>query len=95
MAKAARSRPAVPFVLGLIILLVALAATNPSKEHFRQVMRDQQSLTLDVASVLPIKRTNYVIASKFEIQYGIGSTVCWGAAAYVFICPEQDKAARS
>jgi hypothetical protein len=87
MPKATRSRPAIPFVLGIILLLVALAATNPSKEHFRQVMRDQQSLKLDVASILPIKRTNYVIASRFEIEYGIGSTVCWGAAAYVFICP--------
>jgi hypothetical protein len=54
-------------------------------------MREQDKLSLDAASILPIKRTNYYLASKFEINYLIGKTTCWGAAYAVIICPTDKK----
>ncbi len=75
----------------IVILLLALAATNPSSDHFKSVMRDQKSLKLEVASRLPMHRTNYILFSKFDIKYGFGKTTCYGAAAYVFICPPKAK----
>lgn len=71
-----------------VLLAIALAATNPDEDQLRSLMRSQDSLTLDAASLLPIERTNYVLFSKFEIKYGFGSTICWGAAAYVVVCPD-------
>jgi hypothetical protein len=77
-------------VLTLALAGVALAATNPDEDQFRSVMRSQDKILLDVASLLPIERQNYGVFSRFEIKYGVGSTVCWGAAVTVFICPQND-----
>jgi hypothetical protein len=90
MSKHSKRGSGLILILAPLLVLVALAATNPTEEHFRDVMRGQKSLTLDVASLLPIKRTNYVVASRFDIQYGIGTTTCWGLAAYVFLCPQEE-----
>lgn len=92
MAKAAKGRGGAfgGFVLALVLAGVALAATNPDEDQFRSVMRAQDKLLLDVAALLPIERQNYAIFSRFEIKYGVGSTVCWGAAVTVFICPQND-----
>jgi hypothetical protein len=59
------------------------------------VMRQQDKLTLTAASLLPIKRTNYFLVSKFEIKYLVGSTTCWGAAYTVIICPAKKKAEKA
>lgn len=80
-----------PFLI-IILLALGLAATNPNKEQFRSVMRDQHKLKLTLASALPMHRSNYILFSKFEIKYGIGKTICYGAAAYVFVCPTKPKA---
>jgi hypothetical protein len=73
----------------MVIAALALAATNPDEDQFRRVMRLQDKLMLDIASLLPIERTNYVLFSKFEVKYLIGKTTCYGMAAYVFVCPEK------
>ncbi|KAF0118008.1 MAG: hypothetical protein FD163_396 [Hyphomonadaceae bacterium] len=78
-------------ILIIILLGIGLAATNPSRDHFKSVMRDQKSLKLELASRLPMHRTNYVLFSKFDIKYGIGKTTCYGAAAFVFFCPKRAK----
>lgn len=75
----------------LILAILGLAATNPSSAHFKSVMRDQKSLKLELAALLPMHRTNFILFSKFDIKYGIGKTTCYGAAAYVFICPKRAK----
>jgi hypothetical protein len=80
-----------PLLLAPILLVILLAATNPDEDQFRSVMRAQDSLMLDAAALLPIERTNFILGSKFEVKYGVGSTVCWGAAAYVFICPPKPE----
>lgn len=85
-----KSKPSL-FLPLIIVLALALAATNPSADHFKSVMRDQKSLKLELASRLPMHRTNYILFSKFEIKYGIGKTVCYGGAAYVFFCPQKAK----
>jgi hypothetical protein len=91
MAKAGKGGGAIGGVLlTLVIAGVALAATNPDEDQFRSVMRAQDKILLDVASLLPIERQNYGLFSRFEIKYGVGSTVCWGAAVTVFICPQND-----
>lgn len=77
------------FLLFLIVILGALFYTNPTEARLRQVMREQDKLSLDAASLLPIKRTNYYFASKFEINYLLGKTTCWGAAHAVIICPKK------
>lgn len=97
MAKQAR-KPA--SVLGemltlvgvLTVIVLALMATNPDEDQFRRVMRLQDKLMLDVASLLPIERTNFIVFSKFEVNYFLGRTTCYGMAAYVFICPDEPKA---
>jgi hypothetical protein len=76
-------------ILLIVLLALGLAATNPSREHFKSVMRDQKKLKLTLASHLPMHRTNYVLFSKFDIKYGFGKTTCYGAAAYVFVCPKR------
>ena len=86
-----KQKSGLTFPIILIVALLALAATNPSSEHFKSVMRDQKSLKLELAALLPMHRTNYVLFSKFDIKYGIGKTTCYGAAAYVFICPQRAK----
>jgi hypothetical protein len=80
------------FLLILAVILGALFYSNPTEQRLREVMREQDKLTLTAASLLPIKRTNYFLASKFEIKYLIGSTTCWGAAYAVIICPDKKKA---
>jgi hypothetical protein len=80
------------FLLILAVILAALFYSNPTEQRLREVMREQDKLTLTAASLLPIKRTNYFLASKFEIKYLIGSTTCWGAAYTVIICPDKKKA---
>ena len=80
------------FILFLILILGALFYSNPTEQRLRQVMREQDKLSLDAASILPIKRTNYYLGSKFEINYLIGKKTCWGAAYGVIICPDDKKA---
>lgn len=75
----------------LAVILGALFYTNPTEQRLRDVMREQDKLTLTAASLLPIKRTNYYLASKFEINYLIGKTTCYGAAYTVIICPDKAK----
>ena len=79
------------FLLFLLIVLGALFYSNPTEQRLREVMREQDKLSLDAASLLPIKRTNYYLASKFEIHYLIGKKTCWGAAYGVIICPDEKK----
>jgi hypothetical protein len=79
------------FLLVLALIVGALFYTNPTEQRLRQVMREQDKLTLSAASLLPIKRTNYLVASKFEIKYLVGSTTCWGAAYTVIICPSKKR----
>jgi hypothetical protein len=79
---------AVVFILGI---LGALFYSNPTEQRLRDVMREQDNLTLTAASLLPIKRTNYFLASKFEINYLVGKTTCYGAAYSVIICPDKKK----
>jgi hypothetical protein len=78
-------------LLFLLIVLGALFYSNPTERRLREVMREQDKLSLDAASLLPIKRTNYYLASKFEINYLFGKTTCWGAAYAVVICPDDKK----
>jgi len=82
-------------ILLLVLVLIALAATNPDREQFRDVMRQQKKFMTTAASFLPMKRTNYVIASRFDIEFGIGKVTCWGAAYTVFICPDDKKSAKA
>ena len=82
------------FLLFVAFIFGALFYTNPTEQRLREVMREQDQLTLSAASLLPIKRTNFHFASKFEIQYLIGKTTCWGAAHSVIICPDKPKQAR-
>jgi hypothetical protein len=79
------------FLLFVAIILGALFYSNPTEQRLRDVMREQDNLTLTAASLLPIKRTNYYLASKFEIKYLIGKATCYGAAYAVIICPEKPK----
>lgn len=79
------------FLMFLAAVLGALFYSNPTEQRLRDVMREQDQLTLTAASLLPIKRTNYVFASKFEIKYLVGKTTCWGAAHSVIICPTKQK----
>lgn len=79
------------FLLFCAVILGALFYSNPTEQRLRDVMREQDQLTLTAASLLPIKRTNYVFASKFEINYLLGKTTCWGAAYAVIICPTKEK----
>jgi hypothetical protein len=79
-------RPSPVFFVGAATL-VALAASNPDGARLKEAMRDQEDLALAAASLLPIKRENYVLFSKLTLQYGVGEKVCWGAAYTVFICP--------
>jgi hypothetical protein len=79
------------FLIGIAVLLGALFYSNPTETRLRQVMREQDQLTLTAASLLPIKRTNYFLASKFEINYLFGKTTCYGAAYSVIICPQKAK----
>lgn len=78
---------------GLLILgfvaLVGLYATNPTTQHFREVMRAQKRMMLDVASYLPISREDYKLFSRFDVKYGIGKKTCYGAAGYIFVCPDK------
>ena len=83
------------FLLFLLIVLGALFYSNPTEQRLREVMREQDKLSLDAASLLPIKRTNYYLASKFEINYFVGKTTCWGAAYAVIICPDQKAKSKS
>lgn len=76
-------------ILGVAV--AGLALTNPKVEHLRTMMRAQDSIALELVSRLPIERTSYGLFSRFEIQYLIGSRVCWGAAFVVFVCPEPRK----
>jgi hypothetical protein len=85
MAKK-RSNP-IPLLLAFMTIVIALAATNPDADRMKQAMRDQKDLKLAAASLLPIKRENYILFSKLTLQYGIGEKVCWGTAYTVFICP--------
>lgn len=79
------------FLLLCAVILGALFYSNPTEQRLRDVMREQDKLTLTAASLLPIKRTNYFLASKFEIKYLVGKTTCWGAAYTVIICPDKKK----
>jgi TorA maturation chaperone TorD len=79
------------FLLFCALLLGALFYSNPTEQRLRDVMREQDQLTLTAASLLPIKRTNYYLASKFEINYLFGKTTCYGAAYTVIICPSKAK----
>lgn len=79
------------FLLFCVIILGALFYSNPTEQRLRDVMREQDKLTLTAASLLPIKRTNYFLASKFEIKYLVGKTTCWGAAYTVIICPSKER----
>jgi hypothetical protein len=79
------------FLLAVVFILGALFYSNPTEQRLRDVMREQDQLTLTAASLLPIKRSNYFLASKFEINYLIGKTTCYGAAYTVIICPEKKK----
>jgi hypothetical protein len=79
------------FLLVLVLVAGALALTNPDEQRLRDAMRGQKSLALEVAALLPVKRENFGLASRFTIQYGVGATVCWGAAYTVFICPKPAK----
>jgi TorA maturation chaperone TorD len=79
------------FLLVLALILGALFYSNPTEKRLREVMRQQDNLTLTAASLLPIKRTNYFLASKFEIKYLVGSTTCYGAAYTVIFCPNNKK----
>jgi hypothetical protein len=79
------------FLLFVGLVLGALFYSNPTEQRLRDVMREQDQLTLTAASLLPIKRTNYYLASKFEINYLVGKTTCWGAAYTVIICPSKEK----
>ena len=79
------------FLLFCALILAALFYSNPTVQRLRDVMREQDKLTLTAASLLPITRTNYVLASKFEIKYLVGKTTCWGAAYAVIICPSKAK----
>jgi hypothetical protein len=83
------------FLLVLALIVGALFYSNPTEQRLRDVMRQQDKLTLTAASLLPIKRTNYFLASKFEIKYLVGSTTCWGAAYTVIICPAKKKAEKA
>jgi hypothetical protein len=83
------------FLLSLILIVGALSYSNPTEKRLREVMREQDQLSLDAASILPIKRTNYFLASRFEINYLVGKTTCWGAAYTVIICPQKAKAEKS
>ncbi|MCU0882505.1 MAG: hypothetical protein MUF14_07550 [Hyphomonadaceae bacterium] len=86
MAQKRTSSP-LPVILILVALLAGLAATNPDAARLKDAMRSQKDLTLKAASLLPVKRENYILFSKLTLQYGIGEKVCWGAAYTVFICP--------
>lgn len=79
------------FLLFLALILGALFYSNPTEQRLREVMREQDQLTLTAASLLPIKRTNYLLVSKFDINYLFGKTTCWGAAYAVIICPQKAK----
>jgi hypothetical protein len=79
------------FLMFVAAVLGALFYSNPTEQRLREVMREQDKLTLTAASLLPIKRTNYYLASKFEINYLVGKTTCWGAAYTVIICPAKNK----
>lgn len=79
----------------LCLCVGALALTNPDEKRLREAMRAQDSLMLEAAALLPIERTNYRLASKFEIRYLIGSKTCWGAAWTVFVCPETQQSAKA
>jgi hypothetical protein len=79
------------FLLFLALILGALFYSNPTEQRLREVMREQDQLTLTAASLLPIKRTNYFLVSKFDINYLVGKTTCWGAAYAVIICPQKAK----
>ena len=61
-----------------------------SAEQARLEVCSQDKVLLDLAALLPIERQNYGLFTRFEIKYGVGSTVCWGAAVTVFICPQND-----
>jgi hypothetical protein len=89
MASMAQARKSsrLPVLLVFIALLGGLAATNPDAARLKEAMRDQPDLTLKAASLLPVKRENFILFSKLTLQYGIGEKVCWGAAYTVFICP--------
>ena len=79
------------FLLFVAFILGGLFYSNPTEQRLRDVMRQQDQLTLTAASLLPIKRTNYFLASKFEINYLVGKTTCWGAGYSVIICPDKKK----
>jgi hypothetical protein len=79
------------FLLFLALIIGGLFYSNPTEKRLRDVMREQDQLTLTAASLLPIKRTNYFLASKFDINYLVGKTTCWGAAYAVIICPQKKK----
>lgn len=79
------------FLLFVALVLGGLFYSNPTEQRLRDVMREQDQLTLTAASLLPIKRTNYFLASKFEINYLVGKTTCYGAAYAVIICPQKAK----
>ncbi|GIU66179.1 hypothetical protein PsB1_0333 [Candidatus Phycosocius spiralis] len=78
-------------ILSLLVILGVLFYSNPTEERLREIMREQDKLSLYAASFLPIRRTNYYLVSKFEISYLLGTTTCWGAAYSVIICPEPTK----
>lgn len=69
------------------VAVVGLYATNPTTQHFREVMRAQKRLMTDVASYLPISREDYKLFSRFDVKYGVGQKTCYGAAGYIFVCP--------
>ena len=79
------------FFFFVVAVLGALFYSNPTDQRLREVMREQDQLTMTAASLLPIKRTNFYLASKFEINYLVGKTTCWGAAYSVIICPQKAK----
>jgi hypothetical protein len=79
------------FLLFVALILGALFYSNPTEQRLRDVMREQDKLTLTAASLLPITRTNFYLASKFEINYLVGKTTCYGAAYSVIICPDKKK----
>jgi hypothetical protein len=86
MPQARKSSP-LPVILLFVALLAGLAATNPDAGRLKEAMRSQKDLTLKAASLLPIKRDNYILFSRLTLQYGLGEKVCWGAAYTVFVCP--------
>jgi hypothetical protein len=79
------------FLLFVALILGGLFYTNPTEQRLRDVMREQDKLSLTAASLLPIKRSNYYLASKFEINYLVGKTTCWGMAYTVILCPQKNK----